>query len=254
MNSENPQTDNRYVRVQFPIVDPTITYVLIGILDLIHLFLLNLSEREMIDYYIRFSNNAGQVEAGEYYRLFTSMFLHANFTHLIFNCLALYSFGRDVEGLFGHLRFALIYFLGGLAGSVTSFVFTQGNSIGASGAVFAIFGAMVAYFYQNRVLYGPQVTRQRLTSLGMLAFINLAIGLVSAVPGSSVRIDNAAHIGGALGGILLAYYMTPIFRPEVNLEEGYVVPQMVDTRTPAQWAIFPAIFAVMLAIIVGITA
>src|SRR5262245_42893071 len=62
----------------------------------------------------------------EYYRLFTAMFLHVNQIHIFFNAIALWSFGQSVERFFGHARFILIYFLGGLCGSVASFVLTRG--------------------------------------------------------------------------------------------------------------------------------
>ncbi|MCC7209752.1 MAG: rhomboid family intramembrane serine protease, partial [Anaerolineae bacterium] len=112
------------------------------------------------------------VNDGEFYRLFTSMFLHANQVHLLFNALALFSFGRSVEMYFGTGRFGLIYLLGGLAGGVASFIFSRSNVVGASGAIFAIFGAEMIFLFQNRKLLGPRAF-QELRSLAVLAVLNL---------------------------------------------------------------------------------
>src|SRR5690606_30425031 len=104
---------------------------------------------------------------GQYHRLFTAMFLHAGLLHIFFNMYALYLFGSILEPLFGHLRFIIIYLLGGLTGSVLSVVlgdpnppFAQmvfaGASVGASGAVFAIFGAEMVFIYRHRALLGER--------------------------------------------------------------------------------------------------
>ncbi|HLA45188.1 MAG TPA: rhomboid family intramembrane serine protease, partial [Aggregatilineales bacterium] len=163
------------IRIRFPLIQPNMAYAIIFVLVLVHLYVSQLNPFEQNDFYLKYSNFAVYVAQGEYYRLFTSMFLHApGLMHLGFNSLALYAFGKDIESLFGHVRFTLIYFLGGLAGSVTSFAITRSNSIGASGAVFAVFGALVAYYYQNRQLYGAAAA-VRLRQLGMLALVNLGI-------------------------------------------------------------------------------
>src|SRR5258708_36948653 len=74
--------------------------------------------------------------------------------HIGFNGYALWPVGRLIEIFFGHARFALIYLLGGLCGSGTSFIFSRGASLGASGAIMAIFGAEMVFLYQNRRLLG----------------------------------------------------------------------------------------------------
>jgi len=248
MNMINEPTET--VVIRFPLKEPYITYGLIGVLALVHLYVMQLSPRETQDFYIRYGNFSTFVAQGEYYRLFTSMFLHAGLYHLLFNGFALYAFGRDIEGLFGHGRFLLIYVLGGLAGSVASFVITSGNSIGASGAVFAIFGALVAYYYQNRALYGA-AAYQRLRQLGTLAVLNLVIGLISNVPGSPARIDNAAHIGGAVGGLLLAWFMTPVFILKADYQDGEIRHQLTDTKTTLAWLWVPLVFTVGLVAVVA---
>ncbi len=148
---------------------------------------------------------------GEFYRLLTAMFLHGSLGHIFFNMYALYVIGGQVEPIFGRVRFLLIYLLGGLSGSVLSLVLggIATFSVGASGAVFAIFAAEAAHLYQHRAVYAQ--VRARLQHMGILIAINLVIGFL---PGS--RIDSWGHIGGMLGGALLAWRIAPrLSRPKL---------------------------------------
>jgi len=144
------------------------------------------------------------VELGQVYRLFTAMFLHGSVGHIFFNMYALYIVGMTLEPIFGRLRFSIVYFLGGLAGSALSLAL--GNyeipSVGASGAVFAIFAAQAVHLYQHRNLY--QNVQAQLRQMLFLIAMNLFIGFV---PGS--RIDNWGHIGGLIGGAILAWRISP---------------------------------------------
>lgn len=231
------------VEVPLPLRPVRLTYILIGSLVLVHLYVMNLSKNasspfRLSDYlqvYQDYANLSSAITQGEYYRLFTSMFLHADLMHLFLNCIALYAFGEEIEAIFGWVRFGVIYVLGGLAGSVASYVITQGNSIGASGAVFAVFGALLAYYLHNRQLYG-QLAYDRLRNLGMVAVINLVIGFASNVPGSPVRIDNAAHIGGAIGGFILAWFLSPRFKVQKELKgEEWKIWVLNTNSKPLQW-------------------
>ena len=156
---------------------------------------------------------------GEVQRLFTAMFLHAGMMHLFFNMYALYIIGRGVEGLCGHARFLLIYLLGGLTGSLLSVAlgstdpWLSAPSVGASGAVFAIFGAEMVWLFRHRPLLGAAAGRQ-LRSLLMLLGVNLAIGLLSSVGAAGIRIDNWAHLGGLAGGLALTWVIGPVFKPQ----------------------------------------
>ncbi|MDA8210367.1 MAG: rhomboid family intramembrane serine protease [Clostridia bacterium] len=129
---------------------------------------------------------------GQYWRLFTSMFLHIGVAHLLFNSYALYQLGTGAEYLYGSKKFALIYLVAGLWGSVASFLFSPNISAGASGAIFGLFGAFL-YFGRRE----PQIFARGLGN-GILAalLVNLAFGFVN--PG----IDNYAHVGGLFGGYL----------------------------------------------------
>lgn len=160
-----------------------------------------------------------RVARGEYYRLLTSMFLHADILHLLFNSYALYVLGQDVERLYGSGRFLLIYFLSGLGGSLVSFAWIFGDpralSVGASGAIFGLIGAEIAFFYIHREMFGT-MGRQQLRNLVMVAGFNLILGFTIRI------INNQAHIGGlvfgfALGSLLAPKYQAPsVFIPTAD--------------------------------------
>ncbi|MDQ1585750.1 MAG: hypothetical protein QOH80_1115 [Actinomycetota bacterium] len=131
------------------------------------------------------------VATGEYYRLLTSAFLHANLLHIALNMYALYLFGPPLEVAFGRARFIALYVLSALGGSALSYAFADPaqSSLGASGAVFGLFGA---FFVVNRKL--GRDTR----GLLVLVAVNLAFSFL-------VRgIDWRAHVGGLITGSLVA--------------------------------------------------
>lgn len=139
------------------------------------------------------------LENGEYYRLFTCMFLHFGIEHLANNMLVLFVLGQRLEPVVGKIRFLLIYFLGGIGGNLISLVFDikGGNyavSAGASGAVFAVMGAMIWVVIRNRGRLQDISTRQML----VMAAFSLYFGFASS------GVDNAAHVGGMICGFLLA--------------------------------------------------
>lgn len=129
--------------------------------------------------------------SGNYYCLFTGMFLHANIFHLLFNCYALYIIGMQLESFLGKGKYLAVYLLSGLAGSALSVFMTTGYSVGASGAIFGLMGALIYFGYHYRVYLDTVVKSQIIP----LVIINLLIGL-------SPGIDNWAHIGGLIGGVL----------------------------------------------------
>lgn len=160
-------------------------------------------------------NFAPLTTGGEWWRLLTAVFLHANFMHLAFNMLALYHAGPVIERLFGRAGFVLVYLGAGLAGSAAS-VFWQQDvvSIGASGAVFGVYGALLAF-----LLLKPGVlTRASLVPLRASALLFIGYSLLFGFLQSGI--DNAAHLGGLGGGMLLgaglarAPYLSP-WRPAV---------------------------------------
>ncbi len=130
---------------------------------------------------------------GQYWRFFTSMFLHTGLLHLAFNMYALYLFGDLVEDIYGRLSFFAIYFLSGFLGGVTSYAFGSPYviAVGASGAIFGLIGAWAAYNYKRR---GTALGSANLRGAAIIVAINLVLGFT--IPG----VDNLAHIGGLVAG------------------------------------------------------
>lgn len=139
-----------------------------------------------------FAVNRFFVLNGEYYRLFTGMFLHANIVHLLFNMYALYVIGAQLESFLGKYKYLIVYLLSGLGGSVLSIFFSNGFSVGASGAIFGLLGSLLYFGYHYRVYLETVVKSQIIP----LILFNLLIGF------SFSGIDNWAHIGGLIGGLL----------------------------------------------------
>lgn len=135
------------------------------------------------------------VKEGEYYRLFTCMFLHIGIMHLACNMYSLYVVGREVESLFGKIKYIIIYVLSGIFGSIMSIAFTHNTiSAGASGAIFGLLGALLYFGIHYRTYLGDAIKR----SVIPIIVINLLIGFFSE------GIDLAAYIGGLVGGVLVA--------------------------------------------------
>lgn len=132
--------------------------------------------------------------AGEWWRFITPIFIHIGMIHLLFNSLALYYLGTMVEGIYGKIRFLIIYLFAGFLGTVGSFVFNYNISAGASGAIFGLFGALL-YF---GIIHKRTFFRTMGVNIIGLIVINLSLGFVA--PG----IDNAGHISGLIGGFLAA--------------------------------------------------
>lgn len=243
---ERPQGFRR-LAVRLPVATPVLTYGLLGIIVLIFVYYMSLGQRAQIDFLTQWAKVNDSIRDGEYYRLFSAMFLHLNLMHILFNGYALYIIGQDVEALFGHARFAVVYFLGGLSGALASFVFTDAPSVGASGAIFAIFGAEMVYFYQHRKLHG-EMGRRHLNQLIILMVINLAFGFFSSATGS-FRIDNAGHIGGLIGGVVLAWFIGPEYRVQADPVTRNV--EVIDANPVQKWVLPSVLYAVGLAAVMA---
>lgn len=173
---------------------PIMTYILIAINIFIFLIgiLFNLQ-----DTLINLFANYGPLvtEGKQYYRLLTSMFLHANIFHIGFNMYALYLLGSQAEGFFGKTKFLIIYLLSGITGSLLSILLNQDAvSVGASGAIFGILGALLYFGFNYRVYLGNTLIKE----IVPVILINLAFGF------AMTGVDNYAHIGGLIGGLTTA--------------------------------------------------
>jgi rhomboid protease GluP len=140
---------------------------------------------------------------GDWWRLVTSMFLHVGLIHLAFNMWALTSFGRVVERLFGSVSYALIYFVAGVGGDLVSLTWNPVvNSVGASGAIFGLLGALIAAQVRNDGSIPINVLRPLRRSSLIFTGCALVAGLLSGA------VDNAAHLGGAAAGFILGLLLS----------------------------------------------
>jgi membrane associated rhomboid family serine protease len=181
---------------------------------------------------VEFTNGAPHVVGiahGEYYRLLTSMFLHEPpssgglfFLHILFNMWALYVVGPPLEALLGRVRFAAMYLLTGLAGSVFAYLLTAPNipELGASGAIFGLFGALLVVGRKLRLNIQP---------------IAVIIGLNLVLSFSVSGISWQAHIGGLIAGAALGAAWAYAPRPN---------------RTALQVASSVALIAIMVVVVI----
>ena len=133
------------------------------------------------------------VQAGEVWRLATSMFLHIGIIHLLVNMYSLLIIGRQLESFLGKWKFLIVYLGSGILGYLLSVVIHSSISAGASGAIFGLLGSLLYFGYHYRLYLGTVLKTQVIP----IIIINLLIGFM--VPG----IDNFAHIGGLVGGYLI---------------------------------------------------
>lgn len=134
---------------------------------------------------------------GQEWRLLTSMFLHGGLLHILFNMWCLWDLGALCESLYGHTTFAIVYLVSGIAGSLASVWWHPGvTSVGASGAIFGIVGALIASYYLGEFSMPRFAVAGHLRSVLIFAGYSLIFGAVSG------RTDNAAHIGGLAAGLL----------------------------------------------------
>ena len=134
-------------------------------------------------------------EAGEYYRLFTAMFVHFGWTHLFFNIAGILIFGTRIERYYNRLAYLVIYFISGLAASVASLILTRGVSAGASGAVYGLLGAAFVY---TRYTKRPM---DMINNHILMVYIIMGLAMGFVVPG----IDYYGHIGGLIAGIFVGF-------------------------------------------------
>ena len=145
---------------------------------------------------------------GEYWRLFTSIFVHADLAHIVGNMLFLLIFGLRSEEMFSLPEYLSIYFLGGLTGNLLSLLLLPLDtiSVGASGAIFAMFGAAIVYARRS---YSQSIIGALIYALFLL--------FLSSGPG----VNNFAHIGGLVTGLLIGYVLATRRKPETRYTISY---------------------------------
>jgi membrane associated rhomboid family serine protease/Flp pilus assembly protein TadD len=136
--------------------------------------------------------------SGQWWRLFTSMFVHFGFFHILLNMWCLRNLAVALEPMMGRLAFSITYLFSGLAASAVSTAWNPWRaSAGASGAIFGIAGAFVSYLVLKKAAIPASLVRQNLQSLAVFILLNLSIGAASG------HIDNAAHVGGLVAGLII---------------------------------------------------
>ena len=135
------------------------------------------------------------IDKGQVWRLITCAFLHGGLIHIFFNMYALKILGPEIEYVYGKIKYLVIYLLSAIAASIFSYIFgPQSVSVGASGAIFGLFGAMLIFGIKHR----KQMGKAYMMNILQVIFVNVIIGI------SSSNIDNAAHFGGLIVGALIA--------------------------------------------------
>lgn len=187
-------------RISFKEYKVTYTIIILNIL----LYLIEvIKSRNLIDIDIYTLIQMGAkvnvlINSGEIYRLLTSTFLHGGIIHIFFNMSALNIIGREVEAVYGSKRYIAIYVISALGGSVVSYLFKPNSiSVGASGAIFGLLGAMLIFGLKERDKIGKQYMKNILETIGL----NVIIGIT--IP----NIDNFAHLGGLILGTITSFIL-----------------------------------------------
>lgn len=201
---EEARSQHRFERAFFSRATP-VTYVLLGVNVLVFLAMLavmpGMNDPELI---IAFGAKTNELlRGGDWFRLVTPIFIHGGAIHLLSNSYALWNVGPQVEKLYGSARYLFIYLLAGVGGVAGSYIGQELTnkpnvpSVGASGAIFGLFGVLAAFGYKYRHELPDNFRRAFGAGVLPVIAINLFIGLT--IP----FIDNGAHIGGLLTGILM---------------------------------------------------
>lgn len=174
---------------------PYVTYILIAINVIMFAVMTAAGGTENTDVLIKFGAKVNTlIVEGQYWRLIASAFIHIGLAHIAFNMYGLYTIGTLIEKLYGHANYLLIYLVSAISGSINSFIFSQSLSAGASGAIFGLLGALL--------YLGKKKPRVFSTSFGASVLVVIAFNLIYGF--SNTGIDNFAHLGGLIGGYLVA--------------------------------------------------
>lgn len=195
INKKNEKR-NKIAEKIFSYKQPIVTYIIMAICIILFILMELSGGSTNSQVLLKYGANLDVlVKNGEYYRLFTCIFLHIGIMHLLCNMYSLYIIGREVENLFGKVKYIIIFILSGVFGSIMSLAFTPNTiSAGASGAIFGLLGALLYFGMHYRTYLGEAIKR----SIIPIIVVNLIIGFFAE------GIDLAAHIGGLVGGVLVA--------------------------------------------------
>lgn len=194
--NKNNAKRNKIAEKIFSYKQPIVTYIIMAVCIILFILMELSGGSTNSQILLKYGANLDiLVKNGEYYRLFTCIFLHIGIMHLICNMYSLYAIGREVESLFGKVKYIIIFILSGIFGSIMSIAFTHNTiSAGASGAIFGLLGALLYFGINYRTYLGEAIKR----TIIPIIVVNLIIGFFAE------GIDLAAHIGGLVGGVLVS--------------------------------------------------
>lgn len=198
-SQKNPYDAEKYTHgasVRYVYKKPSLTIFLIAANVLIYL-VITVLQSNGADLSSLLSMHRGAVRGGQFYRVVTSIFTHEDFFHLASNCYALYIYGMLLEPSLGKGRFAAVYFVSGLLGNALSFAFMSNPSIGASGAIFGLLGAVIAIHFINPTAMSRSMATNVAFSVALTTFYSIG-----------GNINNLAHFGGLFGGYLMTCLLT----------------------------------------------
>lgn len=187
INSKTAKENRKYEEVFKP-KKIVVTYVLIALCTLIYILQILFPSLTTLG-----AVNGSLVRSGQVYRLVTGMFMHGSIWHLLCNMYSLYVIGCATENYFGKKKFLIIYFVSGIIGSMFSCIFNTSWSLGASGAIFGLMGALCYFGYYYRLYMGKALYSEIIPVI----VLNLALSLIVS------NIDFYAHIGGLIGGVFI---------------------------------------------------
>ncbi|MFT3678220.1 MAG: rhomboid family intramembrane serine protease [Chitinophagaceae bacterium] len=207
-----------------PSTQPLVTYTIVALNVLVFVLMtikgVHLFSPEAMQILDWGGNMSPRTLSGEWWRLFTSIFVHVGIIHLVVNMLALFIAGIYLESLIGSWRFLLAYLCTGVFASLTSIWWHDPPlvSAGASGAIFGIYGVFLALLTTR--LLPRSVRNQLLASVMVMVAYNLVNGLKSGT-------DNAAHIGGLISGLLIGYGFYFSLRPPAGEKPRSRIPELI---------------------------
>ncbi|MBE7065011.1 MAG: rhomboid family intramembrane serine protease [Ruminococcaceae bacterium] len=187
-------------------LNPTILLIIINIAIFVFGYMTSLDTGEDLFKTLGIQDNV-LIMQGEWWRLFTSMFLHADIAHLAGNMLFLFYLGKITIRYYSTAEFYAVYFLSGLCGNLLSFFLTDYRSLGASGAIMGL-GGLVIY----RMFFGESARLFRKSGNYLIFAVMIAFNLLYGVVAAEANIDNYGHFGGFIGGFLIALAISGIRR------------------------------------------
>ncbi len=201
----------------FKIKKPVVTYIilLINFIIFMLMYVFGLGSEDVLTLINFGANNRDLVITyHEYYRLISSIFIHIGIMHLLVNSYSLFIIGTQVESFYGKFKYIVIYLVSGICGSLLSIVTNNSISAGASGAIFGLLGSILYFGYHYRLYLGTTIKSQIIP----IIVLNLMIGFLSS------GIDNFAHIGGLIGGILISMALGVTYKSKKQEKiNGYIL-------------------------------